>query len=121
MTAYRKIQRPFSTASGSGVTPQHRLCSLDGQPPLGALRAWFLASGSKLEADSRRGVPSRVWALVLPTKLLRRNSSDEGRPERGKRIEHVGKEDWGDPRDTAEHDGGSHGDPNRQGVEGGND
>ena len=65
-------------ASGSGVNPQHRLCSPDGQTPLGALRAWILAYGSKLEEDSRRDVSSRVWTKVLPNKLLKRSSADGG-------------------------------------------
>ena len=55
-----------SKASGSGATPEARLCSHDAQTPMGALRAWILAYGSRLEEESRRGVSSRVWTRSSP-------------------------------------------------------
>ena len=104
-------------ASGSGATPKTRLCSPDGQTPLGALRAWILAYGSRLEEDSRRDVSSRVWTKVLPKKLLRRSSSDGGRPERAKRNEQ-GREREGDTEEMAEQGGAALGDPRRPRAEG---
>ena len=73
-----------SKASGSGGNPKPGLCSPDGEAPLGALRAWILAYGAKLEEDSRRDDSSGVWTKVLPRtitqeELLRRGATREGK------------------------------------------
>ena len=56
-----------SKASGSGIAPTTRLRSSYGQTPMGALRAWILVYGSKLEEDSRKEISSRAWRSVPPT------------------------------------------------------